>query len=74
MGVVISDSGSVKEDVKRYLANKRANVIIKYSNFCRVNRDAPLSAKLEVLDKCVSSSLLYSSETLGNNLHDIDYI
>ena len=48
--------------------------MIKCSNFCRVNRDAPLFAKLEVLEKCVSSSLLYSSETWGSNFHDIDYI
>ena len=29
LGVIISDTGSVKEDVKRYLDRKRANVMIK---------------------------------------------
>ena len=52
LGVVISDSGSVKKDVKYFLDNKRSNVSIKYLNFCMTNRNAPLSVKLDVLDRC----------------------
>ena len=74
LGVVVSDSGSIKEDVKMYLDKKRSNVFIKFSNFCKINRNAPLSVKLEVLEKCVSSSLLYGSETWGSNTQEVEVI
>ena len=74
LGVIISDNGSIKDDVKRYLDMKRSNVCIKFSNFCKINRNAPLHVKLDVLEKCVSSSLLYGSETWGNNTQDIEFI
>ena len=67
LGVIISDSGSLKGDVKSYVDKKRSNISIKFGNFCRVNRNAPLSAKLTVLDACVSSSITYAAETWGNN-------
>ena len=38
------------------------------------NRNAPLSVKLDVLDRCAVSSLLYASETWGNNFHDVEFI
>ncbi len=74
LGVVISDSGSLKQDIKSVLDKKRSNVSIKFLNFCIVNRNAPLCVKLDVLDKCVTSSLLYSSETWGPNVHDVEFI
>ena len=50
LGVVISDSGVLKNDVQAFVIQKRANVSTKFSNFCKVNRNAPLSVKLEILD------------------------
>ena len=67
LGVIISDCGSLKQDVKSYIDQKRANISIKFTNFCKVNRNAPLSVKLCVLDVCVSSALIYAAETWGKN-------
>ena len=53
---------------------KRANVLIKYINFCKINRNDPLSIKLNVLDKCVTSVLLYASETWGGNFHEVEIV
>ena len=74
LGIFISDSGSIKQDVKYFLDKKRPNVSIKFLNFCMVNRNAPLSVKLDVLDKYVTSSLLYSAETWGSNVQDVEFI
>ena len=57
-----------------FLDNKRSNVSIKFLNFCKRNCNAPLSVKLDVLDKCVTSSLLYALETWGKNTHDVELI
>ena len=62
LGIIISDSGSMKQDIKYFLDNKRSNVSIKFLNFCMVNRNALLCVKLDVLDRCVTSSLIYASE------------
>ena len=69
LGVVISDSGVLKNDVQAFVIQKRANVSTKFSNFCKVNRNAPLSVKLEVLDICVASAITYACETWGNNVN-----
>ena len=65
LGAVISDTGSIKYDIDRYVNNKRPNVTIKYNNFLRMNFLAPLLIKLKVLDVCVTSSLTYGCETWG---------
>ena len=65
LGVVITDTGSISFDIERYVASKRANVTIKFNNFLRKNFLAPLSIKLNVLDICVTSSLIYACETWG---------
>ena len=73
LGVKISDSGSLKEDVNRFIKGKRSNLTIKYRNFCRKNFLAPLFVKFKVLSSCVSSSLLYGCETWGmNKLQDVE--
>ena len=72
LGVFISDSGSLKKDVKSYVDQKRGNVSIKFANFNKVNRNAPLSVKLKVLDTCVSSKLTYAAETWGSYVNSAD--
>ena len=72
LGVYVSDNGSLKKDVKRFVDKKRANVSIKYTNFCKANRNAPLHVKLDVLDKCVSASLTYGCETWGRYCYEAD--
>ena len=44
---------------------KRTNVSVKYLNYCAKSRNAPLSAKLDVLEVCASSSIIYACETWG---------
>ena len=63
LGVIISDNGSIKQDVKLFISQKRPDLSIKFSNFCKVNRSAPLAIKLNILDICASSSLIYAAET-----------
>ena len=63
LGVIISDSGNLRQDIISLVAEKRSNVTIKFNNFCGKNFLAPLNVKLKVLQSCVVSSLLYSCET-----------
>ena len=63
--MVITDTGSISFDIERYVSLKRANVTIKFNNFLRKNFLAPLSIKLNVLDVCVTSSLIYACESWG---------
>ena len=72
LGIIISDKACIKEDVKSFIHLKRPNISIKFSNFCKVNRNAPLDAKLNVLDTCVASALTYASETWGSNAKEAD--
>ena len=66
LGALISDTGSIKTDVDLYVKEKRPDLTIKFSNFCKKNYLAPLSVKLQVLLSCVCSVLIYSAETWGN--------
>ena len=63
LGVYVTDCGILKQDVTKFIREKRSNVLIKFTNFCSKNFLAPLGIKLDVLDSCVASSLLYASET-----------
>ena len=65
LGIKISDTGNLREDVSRYVEAKRNNLSIKFRNFCRRHFLAPLFVKIKVLNSCVSSSLVYACETWG---------
>ena len=61
--------------MKLNMENKRANVTIKFTNFCAKNFLAPIKVKLDVLDSCVLSSLWYGCETWGeSSLEELDVI
>ena len=45
---------------------------VKFTNFCKVNKNAPLHVKLDVLDTCVRSSLIYGCETWGTNTSEAE--
>ena len=47
---------------------KRYTSAIKFFNFCRENKLAPISVKIKILKSCVMSSLLYNCETFGNKI------
>ena len=55
LGAIFTDTGDIKNDINKYVDQKRSNVTIKYNNFIQRNYLAPLSIKLKVLDSCVSS-------------------
>ena len=75
LGLIFSDAGSMKKDMKLNMENKRANVTIKFTNFCAKNFLAPIKVKLDVLDSCVLSSLWYGCETWGeSSLDELDVI
>lgn len=71
LGILISDSGIIKNDVTSFVHDKIGDVLIKYKNFCKSNRNAPLFVKLKVLKTCVTSSLLYACETWSSCLPNI---
>ena len=72
LGVIVSDTGLLKVDVKTYIERKTGNVSVKYTNFCKSNKNAPLHVKLDILDKCVTASIIYACETWGNNVDDAE--
>ena len=47
---------------------KRFISVIKYHNFLRTNRSAPLKVKTKVLQSCVMSGLLHNCEAFGSQL------
>ena len=72
LGVIVSDTGLLKDDVKSFIDRKNGNVSVKFTNFCKTNKNAPLHVKLEVLDKCAKASLIYGCETWGANVNDVE--
>ena len=67
LGSPLTDSGMIQKDLDLHLMERYTNVI-KFFNFIRSNRCAPISITLKVLSSCVLSTLLYNCETFGNKL------
>ena len=72
LGVIVSDKGSSKHDISLFIKEKRSNILVKFVNFCNRNFLAPLHVKLRVLDTCVSSSLIYGSETWASFSDEVE--
>ena len=51
LGVIITDCGIVKDDVKSFLAEKNKHVLVKLANYQRKNELAPIAVKL-ILYQC----------------------
>ena len=66
LGYTITRSGKLKDDFDNNINEKRSNLTIKFLNFCRSNFMAPLNIKLEVLNLCLKSTLLFGCEIWGN--------
>ena len=60
-------SGTVKIDLDLHF-KKRFKNVIKYFNYVRANRIAPVCVKLKVLIAFVASTLLYNCEAFGPHL------
>ena len=65
LGSHLSDNASLKEEILLHM-RKRYKSVIKFYNFIRSNRVAPLQVKLKVLKSCVMSSLLHNCEAFGD--------
>ena len=75
LGVKISDTGNIMHDIELYVNEKRKNVSIKFTSFCKKNFLAPLETKIKVLNTCVSAALTYGCEAWGRcNLRSIETI
>ena len=64
LGSHLSQSGNLSDDLNSDFCS-RFRSCIKYYNFLRSNRRAPLSVKLEVLKACVVLSVLHNCEGFG---------
>ena len=64
LGSHLSESGCLRDDLVHHL-EKRYLTCIKFYNFVKTNRCAPIFVKLKVLKSCVMSNLLYNCETFG---------
>ena len=67
LGSPLTESGLLKNDLKMHMDIRFKNCI-KFFNFVRNNKFAPIAIKLKVLTACVTSTLLYNCETFGNML------
>ena len=65
LGAVVSDTGIISHDINDYINEKRSHITVKYNNFVHKHYLAPLDVKLNVLDACVSSTLVYACESWG---------
>ena len=67
LGSHLSCTASLKEELSLHMKNRYTSVI-KFYNFIRSNKGAPLQVKMKVLKSCVLSSLLYNCETFGDSI------
>ena len=65
LGSHLTSGVSLAEEISLHM-QKRYKSVIKFYNFIRSNKSAPLKVKIKVLKSCVMSSLLYNCETFGN--------
>ena len=59
LGSPLTHTGTLKDDLDAHLKERFKN-IIKYFNFIRSNKTAPISIKLKVLSSRVLSTILYN--------------
>ena len=65
LGSHLAQTGNIKDDLQLHFT-KRYSSCIKYFNFLKSNKLAPLYIKIKVLKACVINSLLYNCETFGD--------
>ena len=67
LGSNLLQTGNLADDLHSDFCN-RFKSCIKYYNFLRSNKRAPLSVKLEVLKACVVLSALHNCEAFGHKM------
>ena len=63
----ISQTGSLRDELELHM-KKRFSSCVKFFNFCKESKLAPLSVSLDALRACVTSSILYNCETFGDKV------
>ena len=66
LGAIFTDSGSLSNDVNLFLKQKTKEINVKFASFLIKNEYAPIAVKLQVVDACINSSLLYGCESWGS--------
>ena len=66
LGSMFTQDGSVFSSIKKHVQLKQT-CIIKFISFISKNIEFPFWVKKKVFDACITSSLLYSSESWINN-------
>ena len=66
LGVIFTDSGSLNNDVSLFLKQKTKEINVKFASFHIKNEYAPIAVKLQVVEACINSSLLYGCELWGS--------
>ena len=61
LGAIISDNGSIHNDINLHVADRNKSVYVKLANFIRNNNQASVVIKLKVLKACLEGSLLYET-------------
>ena len=67
LGSWLTECGSLGQDLLLHI-QYRFKSCIKYFNFLRTNKLAPITVKLKVLCSCVTNALLYNCEAFGPEL------
>ena len=67
LGSHLVQSGSLTQELDLHM-NKRFYSCIKFFNFCKENKLAPLSVRLKSLRGCVMMSLLHNCEAFGDKV------
>ena len=61
LGAIISDNGSIHNDINLHVADRNKSVYVKLANVIRNNNQASVVIKLKVLKACLEGSLLYET-------------
>ena len=67
LGVIISDEGTVGNDIDLHVKDRQKTVLVKLSNFVHNNPTVPIIVKKKVLQSCLNASLLYGCEAWGGS-------
>ena len=67
LGSFLTHNASLVDEGELHM-KKRYSSVIKYYNFLRSNKSAPMKVKIKVLKSCVTNSLLHNCEAFGSDI------
>ena len=60
--------------MSKYIEGNRSNFLLKFVNIFYKNFMAPFHFKLQILDTCVTSALLYACETWADYVKEVEAV